>query len=211
MEDWTINAAYVVSTLALAVRDVLRLRILLLVAQAMFLWWGLLIEHLPTLIWNALFMAINAVMIGRILWERRPVEIPETLRDIHQRVFRGMPPRDFLLLWELGEHGTASDSRLVAQGETPEALKMVIHGTARVSRDGKHIADIERGGFVAEMSLLAGSTASADVVAAGTVQYLAWTRGKLASLETIKPSVYLALQKAMGRDLTRKARDSVSS
>ena len=39
-EDLIINAAYVVSMAALAVRDVLRLRVFLLGAQALFLLWG---------------------------------------------------------------------------------------------------------------------------------------------------------------------------
>lgn len=211
MEDWAINAAYVVSTLALAVRDVLRLRVLLLAAQALFLWWGLLIDHLPTLVWNALFMAINAIMIGRILWERRPIAVPEALRDIHEQVFAGMPARDFLLLWEMGDPAVADRSKLVAQGETPEALKLILSGTARVTRDGRHLADIGRGGFVAEMSLLTGSGASADVRALDQVSYLAWSRRKLASLEAINPSLYLALQKALGRDVTRKVRSAGDS
>lgn len=206
MEDWVINAAYAVSLLALGVRDVLPLRALLLAGQALFLAWGVLIENTPTVAWNAAFMTINAVMIARVAWERRPLEIPAALRDLYDEIFSPMSARDFLLLWEMGDPHRAENEPLVRQGATPDALKLILAGTARVQRDGRHVADIGRGGFVAEMSLLSGQPASADVTPTDAVDYLAWSREKLATLERLNPSLYLALQKALGRDLTRKAR-----
>ena len=137
MEDSVINAAYVVSVLAMAVRDVLRLRFFLFGAQVLFLWWGTLIANTPTIVWNAVCLVINAVMIGRILWERRPIAVPDDLRDLFDEVFVGMRPRDFLLLWELGDPHRRSNTTLVRQGEAPGELQLVLSGQARVERDGE--------------------------------------------------------------------------
>lgn len=205
MDDLVINSAYLLSMIALAIGDVLRLRVLLLGGQALFLWWGILIANGPTMVWNSAFLLINAVMIARIIWERRPVAVPKEFMDIYQRVFAGMRPRDFLMLWELGDPHRRDQATLVTQGEVPSELQLVVSGSARVVRDGDHIANIQRGGFVAEMSLLTGKPASADVKADGPVEYLAWSRRKLANLERLNPALYLALHKALGRDVSRKA------
>lgn len=111
LEDLLINAAYLVSLTALAVRDVLRLRVFLLLAQGLFLAWGATLMHLPTIAWNAAFLLINAWAIVRILRERRPIALPEAFRDLHARLFPSMSNRDFLLFWELGNpHRQSSGS-----------------------------------------------------------------------------------------------------
>lgn len=205
MDDYVINAAYVISTLALAVRDVLRLRVLLLGAQLCFLVWGILIGHTPTQLWNGLFLLINAAMVGRLLWERRPIELPEELHDIYRETFQSMAPRDFLTFWEMGDPHQVEDVQLVEQGQTPDGLQMVLAGTAEVHRGGRHVADITRGTFVAEMSFLTGQPANADVHATGVVGFVSWSRRKLSTLHTVNPSLYLEFQKALSRDLSRKA------
>ena len=208
MDDLVINCAYVFSMVALAVRDVLRLRVLLLGGQLLFLWWGVLIDNGPTMAWNTSFLVINAAMIARIAWERRPIAIPDEFMDIYQRVFSSMQPRDFLMLWELGDPHQHSNATLVAQGERPSELQLVVSGTAQVYRDGRHVADIERGGFVSEMSLLTGKPASADVKADGPLEYRSWSRTKLATLERLNPQLFLSLHKALGGDVSRKIANS---
>ena len=204
LDDVVINGAYVMSVLALAVRDVLRLRLLLLVAQVCFLWWGALLEHLPTMLWNGLFIVINAAVIARILWERRPLEVPEGARDLHERLFPGMSARDFLFFWELGNPHRLACGTLVRRGEHPEALTLILDGRAQVLRDGTQLAELARGDFVAEMSLLSGDPASADVVTRDGVAYVSWSRRKLEQLERLNPEVFLQLHKALGRDVSAK-------
>ncbi len=63
---------------------------------------------------------------------------------------------------------------------------------ARLFRDGAHVADIRCGGFIAEMSLLTGRRASADVRANDVVETLSWCRTKLANPERLNPNPYLA-------------------
>ena len=203
-EDLIINAAYVVSMAALAVRDVLRLRMFLLGAQGLFLLWGIALWHYPTMGWNAAFLAINALAIVRILRERRPIELPAAFRDVHQRLFPSMGNREFLLFWELGNPHRQTAGPLVRQGERPDVLKLLLEGEARVERDGDVVATLGRGDFVAEMSLLSGEPASANVFVDKPVAFVSWSRRKLDTLERLNPDVFLELQKALGRDVTAK-------
>lgn len=203
-EDLIINAAYVVSMAALAVRDVLRLRVFLLGAQALFLLWGVALWHYPTMGWNAAFLAINAFAIVRIFRERKPVELPAAFRDVHERLFSSMGNREFLLFWELGNPHRQTAGPLVRQGERPDALKLLLEGEARVERDGDVVATLSRGDFVAEMSLLSGEPASANVFVDEPVAFVSWSRRKLDALERLSPDVFLELQKALGRNVTAK-------
>ena len=204
LEDLIINGAYLVSLTALAVRDVLRLRLFLLGAQALFLLWGIVLSHLPTIGWNLAFVLINAVAIVRILRERRPIDLPEAFRDLHERLFPTMSNREFLLFWELGNPHRQEAGVLVQQGEHPDALKLLLGGRARVERNGAPVAELGRGDFVAEMSLLTGAAASADVFVDDPVSFVSWSRRKLETLERLNPDVYLEVQKALGRDVTAK-------
>ena len=165
----------------------------------------MLLDHVPTQLWNGLFLLINAIMIGRILWERRPIAISPELADIYEATFRSMTPRDFLAFWEMGIPCRVEDEQLVEQGRMPDGLQLVLEGVAEVHREGKHVANIERGTFVAEMSFLTGKPANANVCAKGPVTFVSWNRRKLAMLSAVHPTVYLELQKALGRDLSRKA------
>ncbi|HSG89604.1 MAG TPA: cyclic nucleotide-binding domain-containing protein [Pseudomonadales bacterium] len=205
MDLIAINAAYALSALALALRGVLRLRIVLLAAQGTFLTWGILVDALPAIAWNSLFMLINTAMIARILWERRAVEIPAAIRDLHGALFPALSPREFLLLWEMGNPRRLTDAALVAEGEMPSAVSLLLDGQAQVRRGGKPLARMGRGEFIAEMSFVTGEPASADVLADGTVSIVSWSRRKLDSLEMIHPRLFLQFHKALGRDLSRKA------
>lgn len=209
MDLIAINAAYALSAAALAVRGVLRLRLLLFAAQLCFISWGLIVEALPAMIWNSLFLLINGAVILRMLWERRAIQVPEAIRDLHEGLFPALSPREFLTLWELGNPHRKQDATLVARGETPQAVTLLIDGVARVVRDGREVAQLRRGDFIAEMSFVTGEAASADVIADASVSLVSWSRRKLDNLEMINPRLFLQFQKALGRDLSRKAGSSV--
>jgi CRP-like cAMP-binding protein len=73
-----------------------------------------------------------------------------------------------------------------------------------VSKQGRPIANLSRGQFVAELSFLSHERASADVVAVGELRYNSWNQDKLRSLEKINPELYQKLQHILSRDVTDK-------
>ncbi len=199
-----LNFAYVLNLIAMTVKDVLWLRALLLPAQVSFLTWGAFSGQMAPVVWNVVFVAINGVQIVRILLERRPIELPEELVDLYEKLFTGMKRREFLLFWETGTQGALEDEHIVHEGEEPKQLLCIVSGQARVSKQGRPIASLSRGQFVAELSFLSHERASADVVAVGELRYNSWNQDKLRSLEKINPELYQKLQHILSRDVTDK-------
>jgi hypothetical protein len=201
-----VNLAYVLMLCAFLARDVLYLRGLLVVAQAIivtYTWHN----GVPLLsAWNAAFVAINAIMAVRILRERRAVVLPDDLRRLYDRHFVALTPPEFLRWWRQGQRERVADAPLARAGERPDALYFLIDGTVRVSRDRRPIVDLPAGFFVAEMSLLTGERANADVDALGSVELMRWPVDTLHELRRRDPAFWSRLQSAIGHDLVEKIR-----
>jgi hypothetical protein len=201
---YLVHIGYSLMLLALLARDVLWLRLLLLVAQANLsaYSWFRGIDSIAA--WNAVFVLINAVWVIRILRERRAVRLPDELAAIHQRHFAALSPPEFLRLWGLGERRTlASAEALTRQGEAVAALYYLLRGTVSIRQAGRELARLGVGDFVAEMSLLTGAVATADAWTDGEVELVRWPAERLKALRG-NAGLWARIQSVLGRDLVVK-------
>jgi CRP-like cAMP-binding protein len=201
-----VNLAYVLMLCAFLARDVLHLRGLLVAAQSIvvaYTWYN----GVPLLsAWNGAFAVINAAMVVRILRERRAVVLPADLQALYERHFAAMTPPEFLRWWRQGRRERVERTRLARAGERPDALYFLIDGTVRVSRDRQPVVDLPGGFFVAEMSLLTGECANADVDTVGPVDLVRWPTADLHELRRRDPAFWSRLQSVIGHDLVEKIR-----
>ena len=198
------NFAYVLMLCAFVARDILHLRSLLVVAQAVVVFYSWK-NGVPLIAgWNALFALINGFMAVQILRERRGVILPADLKPLYDRHFSALSPPEFLRWWRQGERQTVSNLQLACTGEQPDWLYFLLSGKVRVSR--QHCAELElpSGYFIAEMSLLTGEPANADVVATDPVEVIRWSRHELRDLRVKKPALWTKLQSVIGHDLVEK-------
>lgn len=201
-----VNVGYGLMLVALITRDILWLRLILIVAQSLLGCYGVSIGSREIAWWNFLFVAINTVRAAGLLAERRPLHLPRELETIYRDVFLNMSRREFLYLWEMGNPRSVDGAQLVREGEPQRDLWLMVDGEAVVRKGGAEIARLRRGQFVAEMSFLSGEPASADVVADGPVRCLVWPQDKLRALRQLNPHLLIKLQHVLGRDLTGKIR-----
>ena len=199
-----VHTGYALMLCALAARDILWLRGTLVVAQSVLAAYAWRIGIPSIAGWNALFVVINTAWVMKILSERRAVTLADDLRALHERHFFALTPPEFLRWWHHGRRQTLRDARLTAQGVYPEALYFVLAGTARVTRDGAHVTDLSSGHFVAEMSLITGKPATADVAAVGEVDVMVWPIEYLKALRQNDPAVWTRIQSVIGQDLVVK-------
>jgi hypothetical protein len=209
---YLVHFGYVLQLFALLARDVLWLRGILVAAQSVLAVYAFLRgpEFLPYVFWNALFVAINLYWVVRLLRERAAVELPEELKPLYERSFAALAPPEFLRLWRDGERGKASNVQLVKEGTRPDALYFLLSGTVSVRRNGRQLAELASGNFVAEMSLLTGEKTTADVVAVGEVEYMSWPAAKLSRLRSRSPMVWAKIQSVLGHDLVEKIKRSAA-
>lgn len=206
-----VHFGYTLQLLALLARDVLWLRSILVVAQSILAFYAYLRgpEFLPYVAWNALFVGINVFWVARLLRERAEVRLPDELIPIYTHGFAALSPPEFLRLWREGQRRSATDAQLVHEGTRPEALYYLLSGQVAVRRSGRELTRLSAGNFVAEMSLLTGENTTADVVALGPIEYMAWPVDRLERLRSRNPMLWSKVQSALGHDIVEKIKRSV--
>ena len=204
MLTYLANVAYVLMLVAFITRDVLYLRGLLVIAQSVVVvyTWHNGVHMISA--WNALFATINAFMVVQILRERRAVVLPADLQSLYDRHFSALSPPEFLRLWNQGTRERVENQPLARAGQDPDWLYFLLGGTVRVSRGGGSDIDLPAGFFVAEMSLLTGAPANADVQAVGEVDVIRWSTRDLRALRQRNPGLWTKIQSVIGRDIVEK-------
>lgn len=201
-----LNLGYAMGLLALAVKDVLWLRIILMLSQSSMFASALMRGNPNGAFWNFAFVLFNLYHVVRIVRERRPIELPADLADLYERVFSSMSHNEFLYFWQTGQTRVVKDEALIKKGDRQENVSLILSGRAEVVKSKGKIAELERGSFFAEMSFLTGEPASADVMAVGEVGYVSWQQEKLRNLKLLNPTLYMKIQQILGKDLVGKVK-----
>lgn len=199
-----VNIGYVFMLTALTVRDILWLRSLLISAQISLFSYGIISSNAPVAFWNALFFLINMYQVVLLIQQRRPIDLPEDLLDLYEKVFSSMRRREFLYFWQMGNIYEANHKKLISEGEHQENLLLILSGEVEVKSKGKLIAKLYRSSFIAEMSFLTGEPATADVFVPDNLNYITWDQKKVRSLEQLNPDLLIKIQNILGKDLTTK-------
>jgi hypothetical protein len=202
--EYLIHFGYALQLFALLARDVLWLRSLLVAAQTVLAIYAWTRGLYPYVFWNGLFVAINGFWIARLLRERAAVRLPDDLKALYEKHFAALSPSEFLRIWQEGERRTVAEGRLVKEGTRPDALYFLLSGETVVSKNGRAVARLPAGNFVAEMSLLTGEKTTADVDAIGSVEYMRWPIDKLLRLRMRNPVLWAKVQSVLGHDLVEK-------
>lgn len=207
----TANAIYLVSYV---MRDILWLRIFT-VAAAICLILFFYQQPEPLLgpvYWNLLFIALNAIWIARLLYERRPVNLTEDEQDLCTLVFRTITPREMINLLKIGIWNVAEAGEcFVAAGSRLDTLMVIHSGRACVVVDGKPVQSLHPGQFIGSISFITDEIAPTNIVAQEPTRYVCWPKSKLKGYLTKNPELHAAIQATLGADLTKQLKDSWTS
>lgn len=209
VDHYAIHLAYILTLFAFLTRNALWLRSLFIAAQVIVITYALGRGIYPIAGWNAIFLVINAVWVVIILRERRTIVLPPDLADLYARHFAALTPREFLRWWQEGRRESLRDRVMARAGELPDSLYFVLSGVVRVTDDdGQAVAELSRGFFVAEMSLLTGELPTATAAAVGEVEVIRWSAYDLRKVADRNPSYWAKLQSVLGHDLVEKVKQS---
>lgn len=203
-----VNLGYFFMFVALAAKDILFLRSILILGQLSLVSFGYFSDNYYVSFWNILFFGINSFQIARLLRERKEIELPAGLMDLYERVFESMTRREFLMFWNMGRTETRDGEQMIREGEHQRELVLILSGVFNVVKGSDIIAKLKRGSFIAEMSFLTGDPASADVFANGAVEYIVWNQEKLRNLNQINPQLFIKIQNVLAKDLADKIKST---
>ena len=190
--------------LALAIREILWLRITITFGQSILFTYSMLNGNYNIAFWNSLFVMVNIIQIIIIYRERQQLEIPKEVQDIYDTIFNTNTNRQFLYFWDQGKVGFVENKTIIKAGDIQKDLMLVLNGTAEVKRDATVIAQLKRGQFIAEISYITGKTASADVVVKEKLSYMIWDRETLDDLRKTKPAIMDKLDRILTLDMADK-------
>lgn len=199
-----LHAANAIVVLAFLFKDILWLRLVMVVSSILMIGYGRLSDQPLLAGWEILFLAINAYHIIVLFQERQPLKLQGKLGEIHKLVFNEFSERDFLKLWNSGMDREYNGSVIVRQKETPDDLLFIVDGQAVVKRGRKTLVRLDAYNFIAEMSFLTGEPATATVKATGKVRVHCWSQTALHDLESVDPSLMARIRSILGKDLTKK-------
>ena len=203
--DIIIHLAYLITFVALSIKDVLFLRIVLSVACFLQVIYQLGFNNNPDIaVWNTLFLITNLIQVVKLIKDRAPIKIPDDIVDIYRTKFSHMTHREFLYFWSLGKQKDVTDSTLIKEGEYQKSLFLILSGNAAVSRDGRVIATLHRPEFVGEISFITREPASANVDAKSKLYYIEWDQEELRRVKAKNSSFWTKLNQCLGEDLARK-------
>ena len=82
-----LNSGYFLVFLALAIREILWLRITITFGQSTLSTYSMLNGNYNIAFWNSLFVMVNIIQIIIIYLERQQLELPEEVQDIYDTIF----------------------------------------------------------------------------------------------------------------------------
>ena len=86
---------------------------------------------------------------------------------------------------------------LAEQGALGDQFFVIEEGTAEVTRDGQHVADLGPGDFFGEMALLEADRRTATVTATAPMVLIVMTRADFRSIDTTMPRVHATVAQAI--------------
>lgn len=202
-----INVANVVYLASYAVHDILWLRILTVVAAVSLVPYYLF-QPTPLwtpIIWNGIFVAINAYWIVRLLLERRPVRLTADERRLRELAFPSLTAREALNLYRTGRwEDLAPGASIVQHDKSQQRLSVILRGIADVLDHGEAVGELGEGQFVGEIDTRADSLTGIDVVVRTRMRVMCWPRAPLEAFLKSRPDVALALERSIGLQLRHR-------
>jgi Cyclic nucleotide-binding domain len=198
-----INVAYMSLLASTLTRSVPRLRVFLIAAAVCFVVFGLMVGNWSIVGWNTLIGLMNGRQLVGHLRARHQTALSASDDAFRRRWFAELDPFDFASLWSMGEDAESCDERMIRAGAANDTTALVIEGTVDVHRNGQ-VTRLGAGSLVGEISFVAGTPATADVDAVGSVRVRQWSHERLRTLDQLNPAASRAFHRFIERDLTRK-------
>ena len=169
------HAAAIISVAALALRDQLKLRAVLLVSIML----NAVYNDLTTppsyesIFWNIVMFVINLIVLVQIVLDRTHIGMSGEENDLFS-AFEILTPGEFRSIVKMARWGTAEGGEtMTREGERPPELFYVLTGTATIEKAGRSF-DVGPKTFIGEIAFLQGSVASATATLGAGARYVSW-------------------------------------
>ncbi|MEM7211229.1 MAG: cyclic nucleotide-binding domain-containing protein [Pseudomonadota bacterium] len=212
IQGWAflVHIAAMTQVIGYLIRDQLWLRLMLFVGTLFYVAYYYM--HPATPLWDAIYWGgalglANAISIVLILRDRTRFRMSVEEERLY-RAFHRIGPGEFRRLMKIAQfHEAGPNDVLTHEGVVPEKLFYVMHGTVHIEKNGKHFTYMA-GAFVGELSMVTDEPAIATVWLEPSSAYVSWDRSRITALTHRRPSMKLALDQLISRDMAIKVQQS---
>ena len=188
------------------VKDILYLRILSILASLFSVLYNFYIPVEPMWLainWNIIFVLVNIYHIAVIIYEKRPVKMSSKEKELHETMFRGLTPVEFLKITKIAQWKKyKTPLPIITQGKPVKDLILIYNGLVDVIVNDKKVAELKDGQFVGEMSFLTEKPATATCKVAHTTECLVWPQKDFKDLLKRNPSLYFTIQSLLSEQVS---------
>ncbi len=204
------HASYLIYLASYLVRDMLRLRILTVVAGMMLVPYYAVQQEIlwVPIIWVSLFNVVNVYQIVILIMERRPVGLTREEKALYKLTFAPMPMGLYKKLLKLsGWKDAAADEVLVPAGAIPGDLMIFSSGQLEAHIEGLGAVTMKAGQFIGELAFVTGEATTAKVIATSKVRYYSWPTANLHNEVDLGTELGTSIQATLGIDIAAKLRE----
>jgi hypothetical protein len=202
------HASFALMAISFAVRDMILLRALAISSGIVGMGYNFLIPAGPlwlVIVWLGIFATINGVRIAGLFNERLGVSFNDEERELHETLFRGFAPVEFMKLMRIAHwRDAAPGERLADEGVPVGELTLIYNGEVAIERDGQEVDRSRDGALIGEISFIQGGAATATVNVIRASRLVVWTKAEVQGLLRRNPTMDVAMQGVFSQDLTRK-------
>ena len=188
------------------VKDILYLRILSILASLFSVLYNFYIPVEPMWLainWNIIFVLVNIYHIAVIIYEKRPVKMSSKEKELHETMFRGLTPVEFLKITKIAKWKKyKTPLPIITQGKKVNDLILIYNGTVDVLVNDNKVAELKDGQFVGEMSFLTEKPATATCKVEHNAECLVWPQKDFKDLLKRNPSLYFTIQSLLSEQVS---------
>jgi hypothetical protein len=188
------------------VKDILYLRILSILASLFSVLYNFYIPVEPMWLainWNIIFVLVNIYHIAVIIYEKRPVKMSSKEKELHETMFRGLTPVEFLKITKIAKWKKyKTPLPIITQGKPVNDLILIYNGTVDVLVNDNKVAELKDGQFVGEMSFLTEKPATATCKVEHNAECLVWPQKDFKDLLKRNPSLYFTIQSLLSEQVS---------
>lgn len=206
--SWLIYVAAGILLIAYAIRDELRLRLMITLSSFVYIAYYLALPGGP--LWDAivtsiLLLAVNFWVLGQIVMERTTLRLSEDEKQLFE-AFETLTPGQFRRLaaiakWRIGDD--PAGTILTRDDEPSDALFYIFDGTISVEKYGRQFR-LPEGNFVGEVAFVLDRRTTATTVAPEGVRFVEWDSNALRKLGRKHEALRISLNALLTRDLAKK-------
>ena len=188
------------------VKDILYLRVLSILASLFSVLYNFYIPVEPMWLainWNIIFVLVNIYHIAVIIYEKRPVKMSIKEKELHETMFRGLTPVEFLKITKIAQWKKyKTPLPIITQGKPVKDLILIYNGTVDVLVNDNKVAELKDGQFVGEMSFLTEKPATATCKVEHNAECLVWPQKDFKDLLKRNPSLYFTIQSLLSEQVS---------